>query len=212
MTESSSGIYRIEAGFLIVKTFFALYRDYVGGYNLTHDHYAVPRIDRSPETYAIKYRGLDRDALSESECSTKLAQVRVADLKKPQKCIDGFLFAYNDALDIMGCLDNKQDYEIIWTRISRSDQVPPKDFVSVGFEPTYFEGDHFAAQCDCLSFPRWHGSDKDATLFQKYYQQLNPHGLFESPREATEFLNYYLTSDWTEHGEYVVAEVFIKEP
>jgi hypothetical protein len=80
----------IEYGFLILKTFSRLYRDNVNRYNLKSDCYAVPRIDKKPEQYAIQYRGLDRDALYSFEHSNNLAEIRMAELEKLGRCRDSF--------------------------------------------------------------------------------------------------------------------------
>ncbi len=201
----------IEAGFLIVKTYQKLYLDYVTRYNLTRDWYAIPRIDKNPEQNPIQYRGLDRDALSEFEDSDILAEIRLAELNTADKCFDGLIVQYTDAQEAYNYLDDKQNYEIIWTRIAGCTHMPQPDFLSIGFEPTYFVGDHFAAQCDCMLFPRWHGTDDEGILFMNYFHKLNEYGLFNSPQEAREFLDYYLSFDWTETGDYGIAEVLIRK-
>jgi len=105
---------KIEAGFLILKTYERLYRDYRNRYNLEKPFYAIPRIDQKPSDFRIQYRGLDRDAL------------------------------------------DPVDYEAVWTRIAHLGIAEPKGFKSIGYEPTYFTGDHFSASCDCMLIPRWH--------------------------------------------------------
>jgi hypothetical protein len=70
-----------------------------------------------------------------------------------------------------------------------------------GYDATYFIGDHFSAIADSMFFPRYHGTDNEGTLFQDYHESLNNNGLFKSANEAHEFLNFYLSQDWTEHGE-----------
>jgi len=69
-------------------------------------------------------------------------------------------------------------------------------------------GDHFSASCDCLCFPRWHGTDPEGLLFREHFSRLNRDGLFRSAQEARAFLRYYLSFDWTETGEYEIAEVW----
>lgn len=200
----------IKAGYLVVKTFQKMYHDYVIRYNLTRDCYAIPRIDKNPEQYIIQYRGLDRDALDGSVYSDILAEVRLTELFDSGRSVDGFLSNYDDALDVYSYLENKEDYEIIWTRINQSLSVLPKHFIAAGFEPTYFGADHFAPQCDCMLFPRWHGTDEEGLLFQEYFRKLNRYGLFESVKDVEYFLKYYLSFDWTEHDEYKIVEVFIR--
>jgi hypothetical protein len=57
-------------------------------------------------------------------------------------------------------------------------------------------------------FPRWHGTDPEGVLFREHFERLNRHGLFESAQEASAFLAFYLSFDWTETGEYEIAEVW----
>ena len=199
----------ITSGFLIVKTYPKLYYEYVARYNINFDIYAIPRIDKTPEQYTIQYRGLDRDALDDYKDSNILAEIRLWELR--DKSIDGFVFKYEDAQDVYDYLDNKLDYEIIWARIAGYPELPPNGFKSIGFEPTYFTGDHFAPQCDCMPIPRWHGTDeKNGTLFTDYFLKLNKCGLFPSMKEVQLFVDYYLSFDWTEHDDYEIAEVFIR--
>jgi hypothetical protein len=201
----------IDSGFLIVKTFHRLFRDYSARYSLSRDLYAMPRIDRKPEDYWIQYRGLDRDALDPYTDSEVLAEIRMAELEKEGKCRDGFLFNLDDIRSVLDFLEDKKDYEIIWTKTIQSRSIPPEGYSTVGFEPTYFTGDHFSAACDCMLFPRWHGTDKEGTLFIDHFRKLNQDGLFNTEEEASEFLKYYLSYEWTETGEYEIAEVFVKK-
>ena len=60
-----------------------------------------------------------------------------------------------------------------------------------------------------MLIPRWHGTDEEGTLFLKYFKQLNSFGLFNSIENAKEFLEYYLSFDWTERGEFYITEVFL---
>ncbi len=133
----------------------------------------------------------------------------MAELEKISKCEDGFLFSSKDVQEVWSYLGNPEDYEIIWTKIAGNNTKPPREFESIGFEPSYFSGDHFSASCDCMLIPKWHGTDKEGTLFLEYFGKLNKYGLFEAVDIASEFLNYYLSFDWAETGEYEIAEVFI---
>jgi hypothetical protein len=208
----------VESGFLIVKTFERLYRESAPRYELTHDIYALPRIDRTPDQYVIQYQGLDRDALgslpslkAEWTSSRLLAETRMTELEDLGLSIDDFLFTEKDTKEVFDWLVQEESgYEIIWTRIAENQQIAPSGFVSIGFEPSYFTGDHFAASCDCMLFPRWHGTDPEGQLFIPYFRQLNHYGLFDTVSAARSFLEYYLSFDWTEPGDYFVAEVFIR--
>ncbi len=88
----------IQSGYLIVKTFDKLYKDYVERYNLRSDIYAIPRIDKLPQESKIKYRGLDRDALDNYQDSKIYSELLMDELFHLGKCKDGFLFEYNDVI------------------------------------------------------------------------------------------------------------------
>ena len=89
------------AGFLIVKIYPKVYHDNKERYGLTHNLYAIPRIDKEPEEYAIQYRGLDRNALDPFYDSDDLAEIRMSELEKEDRCIDGFLFDPTDVADVL---------------------------------------------------------------------------------------------------------------
>jgi len=201
----------IEAAHPIVKTFVRLYRDNAPRYKLTKDFYGLPRIDKTPESYPIRYRGLDRDALGPYSNSNDLAEIRMAELEKIGKCADGFLFSDETVRDVMSFALSPADYEVIWTKLASSRILAPAGFASASFDPTCFVGDHFSASCDCMLIPRWHGTDNDGTQFRDYFRQLNRFGLFCSPGAAQTFLDFYLSLDWTETGDYAIAEVFLKD-
>ena len=205
----------VEAGFLIVKTFARLYADYKGRYPLCRDMYAIPRTDRGPMQSPIQYRGLDRDALDDYAESEMDAEMHLAMLAIDNRAVNGIVFSQGDAEEVFSLLGSLQsDYEIIWTRAAGSNVAPPDGYSSAGSEPTYLASDHFSASCDCMLFPRWHGTDDEGELFVPHFRKLNSHGLFATPDAAHDFLAYYLSLDWTEHdanGDYVIAEIFIRQ-
>jgi hypothetical protein len=206
-----------DSGFLIVKTYIREYHDWLIKWvtrpDLIPDIYALPRPDKQPGDYSIKYRGMDRDELSADPPYDTLAKMRIDELIEEGKSADGLLSNQSDALDVFSYLDDadKPDYEIVWARVAGSPAVPPRGYYAIGFEPTYLLGDHFAPQCDCMLFPRWHGTDDEGTLFLEHFHKLNHYGMFEAIQDARNFVEYYLTFDWTEHDEYVFAEVFVSD-
>jgi hypothetical protein len=206
-----------DSGFLVVKTYKRQYRDWLVDWvtkpDLIPDIYALPRPDRQPGDYNLKYRGMDRDEISIDHKHRTLASLRVEDLIEEGKAADGIFTNQSDALDLVTYLDegDRLDYEIIWAKVADSPIVPPTGYRTVGFEATYFLGDHFSAQCDCMLFPRWHGTDDEGTLFLEHFHKLNSYGMFDSIQDARNFLEYYRSFDWTEIGEYVIAEVFIPD-
>ena len=160
----------------------------------------------------MRYRGLDRDALS---CFVEgtTGEVRMEELKQEGRVDtdDELILGLDDARDVLGWMNEECPgvYEIIWTRIAGASAVPPIGWRKLGFEPTYFGSDHFSAICDCMCFPRWHGTDKEGTLFAEFFSRLNSSGLFGDVATAQAFLDYYLSFDWTETGDYTIAEVWV---
>ena len=62
-----------------------------------------------------------------------------------------------------------------------------------------------------MCFPRWHGTDTEGTLFAEYHERLNESALFRTAEEAAKFISFYRSHDWTETGDYVIAEVCLPE-
>ena len=155
-----------------------------------------------------RYRGIDRSPIFADDKFDDLACVRMAELEKIQRSYDDFIFDPLDAKDVLNYATAPVDYEIIWCRIVGSNASAPPGFKSLGFEATYFDSSHFSPSCDCMFFPRCHGTDSDGTAFALYFAMLNANGLFETPGEAQAFLDCYLSFDWTERGDYCVAEIF----
>ena len=59
-----------------------------------------------------------------------------------------------------------------------------------------------------MCFPRWHGCDPEGTLFLPFFERLNENALFDTADDATEFLDFYRSHDWTESGDYFIADVW----
>ncbi len=212
------------SAFLVVKTFARLYRDYAGRYALARDVYAMPRTDKGPDDATLRYRGLDRDPLyalhryaernlMSEGMSYHLAEVRIAELEAEGHADNMYIAAYEDAIDVCGWIDERErgNYEIIWARVAGSARRVPSGYRFAGFEPSYFPDGCFSASCDCMLFPRWHGTDEGGQLFAPFFRRLNQHGLFETRADAEEFLRYYRSFDWTERGTYQTAEVFLHD-
>jgi hypothetical protein len=203
----------VTCGFLVVLRFEELYAKFVGKLQNSRDWYAIPRVDKSASESPIKYRGTDRDALDANDvCPSSLADLHLADLEKQGRCIDGILFSSADVKAVLGWLEGESSrYEVIWMRETGTSGEPPAGFESIGFDPSYLVGDHFSASCDCLMFPRWHGTDQEGTLFLDHFRRLNRHGLYKTAEEATAFTDYYCSFSWTENerADYVMVEVFL---
>jgi len=222
---------RPQSGFLIVHRFEEVYLDYCNRFEkLYRDHwsftgeliYSIPQQGLSPGEVRKKYRGIDRMSLiawparefpDETWMGREEPEACQAfdDLVASNRAQDEFISSQMDARDVYSLLRNPERWEIIWA--GNSDFVLAKTGVgaTLGFEPTWFVWDHFSAICDCMCFPKWHGTDKEGVLFAKHYDRLNEHALFDSRDEAKEFLEFYLSIDWTETGEYVIAEICLPE-
>ncbi len=211
----------ITSGYLIVLRFSALYDKYArryqddAGYRGSPPLYAMPGVDRPWSESAIQYRGTDRDALGPNLVApANLAEVFLDDLEKQRRCPEGLLFTQEDVVAALSWLDDQEadQYEVIWVREHGTEDAPPEGFVFLGYEPSYFTGDHFSPSCDCMLIPRWHGTDQEGVAFLEYFRCLNRYGLFDSPQDAEAFLEYYLSFDWTEHvggwGGYLIVDVF----
>ena len=101
-------------------------------------------------------------------------------------------------------------YEPVGVRTAGSGAAPPDGLLRAGLEPSYLPKGYFSPACDCMCFPRWHGTDPEGILFVEHFAKLNPFGLFDSAEDATSFSTYYEGFDWTERGPYSVAEVFLR--
>ncbi len=215
----------LESAFLIVRKFDVLYRSH--GYRTPRGTqiYSLPQEGIEPDAVRKKYRGLDGEPLTglpldslakilrfnaaavpivERTATLAMAQLSAA----PGAQEDFLLTSFEDARDVYLTLGEPKDWEIVWARLTEeSGQAPPQS-VRLGCEPSYYPDGYFSALCDCMCFPRWHGTDEAGTLFADYHARLNAHGLFESQHDAAEFLRFYLSFDWTETGEYSIVEVY----
>jgi large subunit ribosomal protein L7/L12 len=215
----------LGSAFLIVKKFDGLYRSY--GYRTPRGTqiYSLPQEGIEPDAVRKKYRGLDREPLTGlpldslarmlrlnaaaapiAERTATLAMAQLSVARGVQE--DHLLPSFEDARDVYLTLGEPKDWEIVWAQLTgESGQAPPQS-VRLGCEPSWYPGGYFSALCDCMCFPRWHGTDEAGTLFADYHARLNAHGLFESQHDAAEFLRFYLSLDWTETGEYSIVEVY----
>jgi len=202
-----------QCGYLIEKTYLSMYREYAPKYGLDYNAYGIPRTDKSPDEFLIQYRGSDRNPLTDNEEFGELAEIRLAEIRKLNKSDEdsALIFNYQDALDVFTWVETKEDFEIIWIKIAETTNQPVTGFVSIGFEPTWFNTEHFSPIADSMFFPRWHGTDDGGTLFQPYFSKLNQYGLFNTNAEALDFTLFYISLDWTEIGTYLITEVFIQK-
>lgn len=204
------------SSFFVVKRFDVLYREFAANPAFTSAIYALPVAGRDPSSSRVRYAGIDRDPIR-PYLKGSLAQIRMAEIAKQQgrDVFDEELLAsLPEAEDVLAWTQDEAPgvYEIVWARVAATTEAAPTDFVRQGFEPTYFNyGGHFSALCDALAFPRWHGTDREGTAFREHYERLNVHGLFDDANSATDYLEHYLSFDWTERGDFEIIEVWCRE-
>ncbi len=228
----------LPAGYLIVRSYSWLLEWYLGSdffHDPGQDTiYALPQRGWSAENVSKQYAGTDRLALSvelngaygDDEEPAALDALWEFDTGEPPprgllatkysfresghmgRSKGDFLFNLADAQSIFSMLQRPERWEIIWAARTDMDAPEPEGAALLGYEPAYFYPDHFSAIADCMCFPRWHGCDPEGTLFRDYFERLNRHALFDTAREAQEYLDFYLSLDWTEHaGGYHIAKV-----
>lgn len=180
--------------------------------------YSIPRRGVRPELCPKRYRGIARqplvlwfEELAGSDGSTPPrepeASAFLRTLDDAGRSADDFILEWEDVRALWAKLRSPSDWEVIWAANCAAGVAAPSNTDLLGYEPTWFTGDHFSALSDCMCFPVWHGTDETGQLFAEHHGRLNEHALFSAPREAEEFLRYYRSFDWTETGEYVIAEV-----
>jgi hypothetical protein len=202
---------QIKSAFLLVKRFDVLYGEFSMRPQFTKAIYALPLAGTSSQKAAKKYRGLDRDPLESYDKScARLAEIRMAEFEKLERCEDASIFDLTTLSEVWRLAQEECPgiYEPVWARVDGCPDQPPLGYELLGFEPSYFPFGYFSALSDCMCFPRWHGTDEEGTLFRKHFELLNANGLFGDASQAIGFLDYYLSFDWTERGEFKIVEVW----
>ena len=210
----------IESGFLIVRSYATLYQEF--RVKSTRPFYGIPRVGIPRDAMPKRYRGIDREPLGAwSDDDLKIRGERVFSwaLHERNACLamvgleargasrNDFIFEESDAREVFAQLDCRDEWEIVWARKVTARASPPTGYRVCGYEPTWWTGDHFSALCDCMCFPRWHGTDADGSLFAAHFDRLNGNALFDTAEQAEDFLRFYVSLDWTETGRFEVAEV-----
>jgi hypothetical protein len=131
----------------------------------------------------------------------------LAELQEQGLADTSFIARLGDALSVFALLDRQAEWEIIWVGVTSHHAQPPINSEVLGYDVTWFWGDHFSAISDCMFFPRWHGTDLPGTVFTDFFRALNEHGLFQNESIARDYLAFYSSFDWTETGPYEIAEV-----
>jgi hypothetical protein len=209
-----------DGGFLIVKRFDRLYSEFKKPWGGGESFYGVPRVGFTAGEVTKQYRGIDREPLwpfSDKDVENlgdtvaprieDSAQRRLAALDEDGFVRQDFLSRLIDAEEVLQLVTDKASHELIWARNVEAALTAPTGWITLGYEPTWFGGDHFSPLCDCFFFPRWHGPDTGGILFKEHFESLNVNGLFETGEQARDYVTRYELQDWTETGPYVIAEV-----
>jgi len=208
----------VQSGYLIEKSFERMYLEF--GRPAASDEfvYSIPRRGVPPDTCPKRYRGIARQPLQPwfheisgapgvEEPEELEAAEEMRKLEESGRSAEDFVFEFADVERVRRKLKRPSDWELLWAADCGAGVVPPSNGELLGFEPTWFVGDHFSAISDSMCFPEWHGPDEAGVLFARHHDRLNDHALFRTRSDADEFLRYYRSFDWTETGDYVIAEV-----
>lgn len=214
-----SGFELPDSGWFVVKRFDVVRREWLAEMGVrTHlRHYGWP-VEGGVD--ARRYRGIDRDWISGwDHRDASLAQIRVAEIQRRAwgdvydaigGSDSGVLPTADDAADVLRwChVETPGAYEAGWARVVGSEATAPAGLEALGFEPCWFPFAGFSALADCLLLPRWHGADKEGSEFVSEFESLNVHGLVPTRHGAAEFIERYLSFEWSEPGDYRIVEVF----
>jgi len=210
------------SGYLIVPTFEVTYNEFSRRLPLGERMYALPREGVPASAIEKKYRGIDRyylDPWTEEDLRLGLpntdppkeppASLALQELGDEGRADWQWIFAREDALAVFLRLLQPIDWEIIWAGEAAGGGREVADLPVLGYEPAMLGsgGSAFSAVSDCMCFPQWHGTDAEGQLFRAHHERLNRHALFDNSGDAKEFLDFYLSHDWTERGEFHIVEV-----
>ena len=197
-----------SAGFLIVKTFARMYRDYLTEFEelrqLRSDFNRNPvPLERMPG----RYRGVARNpmeawieeftgsGLFEEPTGQELAaSLFMRELCDAGKAEGFFVFALEDARKIFGMIQPPVEREIIWARRIDKSDTPPPETIFLGYEPIDFYGD-FTSLITGVWFFRY---SRNFTIEEPYqiwakthFPRLNKWGLFDVPTYAQEYVDSF---------------------
>lgn len=210
-----------SAGFLIVKTFERMYREY--RIRLEKYRQDRPRIAHGPkllEQMPGKYRGVARDPFEPWNENFRgmglfdepTKQERAANLFLNELCESGkaegfFIFAMDDARKIFDMILPPVEREIIWARRVDRDDPPPPETTILGYEPIDFYGDFSSLIAGVAFFLRSLNptiDDPDGMRARIHYARLNQWGLFNKPDDAHKYVDSFPLLPEHERPKHIV--------
>jgi hypothetical protein len=198
----------VTSGFLVVKTFERMYRDYL----IKFEKYrkVQPRATYGPillEQMPGKYRGVARDPIEpwieefrgsgmfEEPTEQELAaSLFIKDLADAEKAEGWFIFELDNARKMFTMIRPPVEREIIWARRMDKKDPPPPGTEIMGYEPIDFDGDFSSLIAGVLFFRYvWNADcdDPDGTRAKNYYSRLNKWGLFDTPGLARQYVDSF---------------------
>lgn len=135
--------------------------------------------------------------------------------EKPLKIYRGIgRMGIDKITDYMKLCKNNDDYELMFVRLSGSDDKIPDGYRFIGYDIAYppKSDGGFSIICDCMFICRWHGCDYEGTEFTADFSVLNNNGLFSMWQDAYNYMVHYLNQEWSERGIFGIYEIYEKIP
>jgi hypothetical protein len=194
----------ISDGFLVVKTFERMHRDYLIRLDQiclldesTEERDSIP-LEQMPG----KYRGIAREPIFswyeewrgadvgdepiEQELDAHLFMTGLRDSGKAEGC---FVFSEDDARKLFAMIRPPLEREIMWIRRMDRDVQPPSDTEILGYEPIDFYRDFSSVITSVVFFRYRRSADPDGKYAKFLHARLNQWGLFDNPADAQEYVD-----------------------
>jgi hypothetical protein len=220
----------VTSGYLIEKTFARVCHEFLAMLRQSRPHlvdkkvYAAPYGDVAAEQMSKQYRGLQREPIQAwHECLRGSGVVEPIDRELEASLLlyeftqtgradDDFIFAIEDARELVRRIEPPVERDIIWARRMDACGTVPAETELLGYEPSaFYPPCCTSAVAEGMFFSVWMREREEYPQIRRYLVKLNRWGLFNTPIEAAEFLESYLSllpMDWDEHREkYYVTEV-----
>ena len=215
----------ITSGFLVLKTFERMYREYLIRFEKRKK--IKPELTYVPiplEQMPGRYRGIARghiepwiedlrgsDMWEEPTEQELKASLFMHKLCESGKADNGFIFRLDDAKKLFRMIRPPVEREIIWAGRTDKNDPPPQGTEILGYEPIDFDGDYTSLIADVFFFNYFRPADCDdpyGTRAKKYYSRLNKWGLFDTTDLVQQYVDSYPLLPEHERPDHI-AEVRI---